>query len=135
MPTGSELLLYVDASALVKLVLEESESRALAARVAGRRLATSALSEVEVSRAVWRSQGSPQSREILELFTRVSLLDVSGQVLQVAAQLEPSGLRSLDAIHISTAGLLGDDLEALVTYDRRMVDAAAAAGIPALSPA
>jgi predicted nucleic acid-binding protein len=119
----------------VKLVLDESDGPALAATVAGRRLTTSALSEVEVSRAVWRSQGSPQPKEISELFTRVSLLEVSGPVLQAAAQLGPYGLRSLDTIHVSTAALLGDDVEALVTYDKRMVDAASAAGIATLSPA
>jgi uncharacterized protein len=42
--------------------------------------------------------------------------------------------RSLDAIHIASAELLGPELTALVTYDVRMAKAAHAAGLPAASP-
>jgi predicted nucleic acid-binding protein len=44
-------------------------------------------------------------------------------------------LRSLDAIHVATALAIGDELEALVTYDHRMKQAALAAGLAVVSPA
>jgi predicted nucleic acid-binding protein len=40
----------------------------------------------------------------------------------------------LDAIHVATASLLGPDLEAVVTYDRRMIEAAQLYGLPVASP-
>ncbi|MET8463931.1 hypothetical protein [Micromonospora zamorensis] len=50
---------------------------------------------------------------------------------------EPT-LRSLDAIHLATAQALtndsGAELVAFVAYDRRLLDAAKAAGPPTASP-
>ena len=43
-------------------------------------------------------------------------------------------LRSLDAIHLATALALGDDLEAIVTYNERMITAAALLGLTTTSP-
>jgi predicted nucleic acid-binding protein len=48
--------------------------------------------------------------------------------------LEPMALRSLDAIHLATARLLGEDLGQVVTYDDRMADAARSMGLTAASP-
>jgi predicted nucleic acid-binding protein len=44
-------------------------------------------------------------------------------------------LRSLDAIHLAAAQTVGDDLRAIVTYDRRMADAAGALGLVVQTPA
>ena len=46
----------------------------------------------------------------------------------------PGILRTLDALHLAAALLAGDDLEAVVTYDRRLADAAALHGVPVLAP-
>ena len=43
-------------------------------------------------------------------------------------------LRSLYAVHLATARLLGPELTALLTYDARLAKAAADAGIPVLAP-
>ncbi len=43
-------------------------------------------------------------------------------------------LRTLDAIHIATALAVGDDLESIVTYDERMIDAARLIGLPTATP-
>jgi predicted nucleic acid-binding protein len=43
-------------------------------------------------------------------------------------------LRTLDAIHLATAMAVGDDLEAIVTYDERMVDAARLMGLSTATP-
>jgi predicted nucleic acid-binding protein len=43
-------------------------------------------------------------------------------------------LRTLDAIHLATALTVGDDLEAIVTYDERMLDAARLLGLSTVTP-
>jgi predicted nucleic acid-binding protein len=52
-----------------------------------------------------------------------------------AAMNEPDRmLRSLDAIHLATARVLGPDLDGLATYDDRLAAAAKDAGIPVVDP-
>lgn len=53
----------------------------------------------------------------------------------VVSDLHRTELRSLDALHLAVARMLGPDLAGVVAYDRRLLDAAAAAGIPTASPA
>ena len=65
----------------------------------------------------------------------LALRDVDDEVLDRAGELAPTSLRTLDAIHLATASLLGPDLEAVVTYDRRMIEAARLYGLPVASPA
>lgn len=43
-------------------------------------------------------------------------------------------MRSLDAIHLATALLLRGDLDAIVTYDKRLAVVAEAHGLPVDSP-
>jgi uncharacterized protein len=43
-------------------------------------------------------------------------------------------MRTLDAIHLAAALEIVLELEAFVTYDQRLADAAAAAGIPTVAP-
>lgn len=119
--------LYLDSSALVKLVQREDESEALVGFLRRHRtdqLVTSTLARVEVVRATL--PGGPaavaQARRQLARLDQI-LLDT--EVLDRAATLAPHGqLRSLDAIHLAAAQLVGDELRAVVTYDRRMADAA-----------
>lgn len=59
---------------------------------------------------------------------------IDDDILDVAARIEPVSVRSLDAIHLATAVRLGSDLEALVTYDARMIDGAQALGLKVASP-
>ncbi|EEJ54088.1 type II toxin-antitoxin system VapC family toxin [Mobiluncus mulieris] len=72
-----------------------------------------------------------QARAILDA---LNLVRISSQICDLAGLLEPAVLRSLDAIHLATALQVGDDLEALVTYDLRLGVAAQMGGIPLLSP-
>jgi uncharacterized protein len=53
---------------------------------------------------------------------------------EVAADLDPSILRSLDAAHLATALSVGDELEGIVTYDERLATAARALGLGVLHP-
>lgn len=128
-------VLYVDSSALVKLVVEEVETEALTAVLADAlRLASSALARVEVTRVARRSAGGAVERAD-RLFERIALLPLDEVVLSVATTVGPRSLRSLDALHLASALSLGDDLSALVGYDRRLRDSAEAAGLRTLAPA
>jgi hypothetical protein len=64
----------------------------------------------------------------------VTLIEATTQIFEEAGRLDPPALRSLDSIHLATALDLGDDLEAIVTYDDGLAEAAAANGIPTVGP-
>ncbi len=72
-----------------------------------------------------------QARAVLD---SVTLLKVDSSVFEEAGRLDPSVLRSLDAIHLASALDLGDDLEGLVTYDDRLAEAAEANGVAVICP-
>ena len=68
------------------------------------------------------------------MLSRIALVPLDDRVLSAAAEVEPAGLRSLDAIHLATAlSLFG--LGSFVTYDQRLLAAASAAGLRAMAPA
>jgi uncharacterized protein len=119
-------VVYLDSSALVKLVVAEPESPALRRYLGGEpERASCTLARLEVLRAV-RSHGPAALARARRLLQRLNLVPIDDELLDAAAALDPRMLRSLDAIHVAAAQLLGDDLTAVVTYDRRM---AAAAGL------
>jgi uncharacterized protein len=129
--------LYLDSSALVKLVQREAESDALRRFLRRRRadqLVTSTLARVEVVRAVLA--GGPlavaQARRQL---SRLDQIVLNPELLDRAATLAPAlKLRSLDAIHLAAAQVTGDELRAVVTYDQRMTDAARSLALTVETP-
>jgi predicted nucleic acid-binding protein len=125
---------YLDASALVKLIVSERETPALLTYLADlpKRL-TSVVSAVEVPRAAAR-RGLAAADQLAYLGDAVDLFDLDAGILEAAASVQPVGLRTLDAIHLATALSLRDDLAAVVSYDRRLAEAALAAGLPVVSP-
>ena len=126
---------YLDSSAIVKLAVEEPESQALRRHLRRRRpWVSSALARTEVIRALLASgeDGQAAGRRVL---ARCDLVRVNNRVLDLAGQMAPSELRSLDAIHLATAARLGTDLGSLVTYDLRMADAARRRGLRVDMPA
>lgn len=127
-------MLYIDSSGLVKLVLDEPHSLLLRASIRPEAsLASSALAVVEVLRALGQhGEGALDAGR--ELLDRINLVEVSRSVLDTAANLPPMVLRSLDAIHVASALLLGDECEGVVTYDARMQQAARDAGFAVLAP-
>jgi predicted nucleic acid-binding protein len=127
--------LYLDGSAFVKLVVEEAESAAVTTFLAerGSRRVASALLRTESLRAV-RHLGPEALATVREGLRRVDLIAIDDRILDAAAILEPRVLRTLDAIHLATALAVGDDLEAIVTYDERMVEAARLMGLPTATP-
>ena len=128
-------VVYLDASALVKLVVEEAETAALLAYLAARPdRVTSILARVEVVRALRRASVDQQARleAVIEALTIVGLGDA---IVVRAGRVGPPALRTLDAIHLATALELGADLAAFVTYDGRLADSARALGIAVAAPA
>jgi predicted nucleic acid-binding protein len=127
--------LYLDSSAFLKLVVEEAESAAVRAflGIHGARRVSSALLRAESLRAV-RHLGPDALATVREGLRRVDLVGIDDRILDAAGTLEPVVLRTLDAIHLATALAIGDDLDAIVTYDERMLDAARLMGLATASP-
>ena len=126
--------IYVDSSAIVRLVIAEPESKALRRYLARRQpLVSSALARTEVTRALLPSGPEAVARGD-EALRRIQLLRVNDRVLNEAGRLEPAVLRSLDAIHLASAAQLRPRLKQIVTYDEWMAAAAEAAGWSVESP-
>jgi predicted nucleic acid-binding protein len=131
---SADALVYFDSSALVKLAVEEAESAALHAFVtAHRRRVSCALSRVEVPRAA-RAHGAESVRVAYRVLNGLALVPMTDALLDSAATLGDAALRSLDAIHVAAALTLGEELTDLVTYDRRMAEAATAHGLTVVAP-
>ena len=129
--------LYMDSSALVKLVQREAESDALRRYLRAHRgdeRVASELVRVEVVRSVIRG-GPPAVAHARRQFARLFLIVIDRDLLDRAATLAPASvLRSLDAIHLATAQLLESELRAVLTYDTRMGHAAVGLGLTVASP-
>jgi predicted nucleic acid-binding protein len=119
---------YLDSSAVTKLVVLEAESGALRAVIRGRPCFTSRIAVVEVSRAVRRRAPGVDAAPVLR---HLSFVELDAELARSAASLLPEGLRSLDAIHIASALLLGSAIEAFITFDDRQREAATTAGLTA----
>lgn len=126
---------YLDTSALAKLVVAEAETVALEAWLAEteRDPVSSDLARTELLRAVRRVAPGlvMRAREVLDA---VTLLQITTAMFEHAALLDPTVLRSLDAVHLSVALALGDDLHGIVTYDERLAQAALANGVTVTAP-
>ena len=132
--TTSGSVAYLDSSAIVKLIVEETETVALRAFLeAYPEWVSSILARVEVSRAV-RLYGTPAAQQADLVLRALSSLSIMAQIAELAGRMEPPRLRSIDAIHLATAAVLGPALGVLVTYDIRMASAARHASLPVASP-
>jgi len=132
-PTSARAV-YLDSSALVKLVVRERESNDLTAFLMRHPIRVSCeLARVEVIRAV-RVQGSPAVTRARETLRSIHLLRLDRHLLDAAAEIDSSVLRSLDAIHLAAADALGEALREFVTYDVRLAQAAQDLGLVVLSP-
>jgi predicted nucleic acid-binding protein len=130
------VVVYLDSSAIVKLVVQEVESSALLALLAEHpERASSALARVEVLRAVRRARGSPSVRRRAgDVLARIALIRIDDDILARASELAPADLRSLDAIHIASALAVREELVGLVSYDERLSSAAATLKLPVMAP-
>ena len=126
---------YVETSAAAKLVLDEPESDALDAWLQAQeeRPVTSDLTRTELLRATRRFLPDRMG-EARQVLANLAILSLPRRVFDQAALLDPPALRTLDALHLTAALELGDELDGIVTYDDRLADAAGRLGIPAIAP-
>jgi predicted nucleic acid-binding protein len=129
-------LFYVDTSAAIRLLTEESHSKAFAAfydQNADSEWVSSALLRIELTRAVIRVMPAmlPDAHALLAAFSTIAIDD---DIVEGAMNEPDRGLRSLDAIHLATARVLGSELGAVISYDDRLLRAASDAGMPVVSP-
>lgn len=134
------MLVYADASALVKLVLDEPESPALRAYLSDASVVSSELVLVESPRAIRRAARDDPALPLGELLSRAAeLMEALGlaplgrDLLVTAGALPEPGLRALDAVHIAAALTLAP-IDAFVSYDRRQGAAARLAELRTLAP-
>lgn len=125
---------YLDSSAIVKLAVREPESDSLRRHLRRRRsLITSAVARTEVLRALL-----PGGENVVDagrrVLSRIDIVRINDHVLNQAGTLLPTDLRSLEAIHLSTAARIGVDLGEIITYDDRMAGAARQMGYKVSSP-
>jgi predicted nucleic acid-binding protein len=128
--------IYLDTSALVKLVVAEGESQALKHFLgahADDSLFSAALARTELIRAVAPS-GAQAIADARDLLNRLDTVMLTRQLLDDAGTLLPLRLRSLNAIHLAAAQRAGDSLRVVITYDARMLSAATDLGISTASP-
>ena len=129
-------MIYVDTSALVKLVVPEAETAALQVWIKsqeGETFFASQLTRIELVRTVARAAPDriDRAREVLRGLALVRLDD---EIVAAAENLSPDILRSLDAIHLATAHSLRAHVSAFVTYDFRLAQAAKTLGLNVHSP-
>ena len=123
---------FLDASAIVKLVLHEPESQALIDYLDDRaQVEASELCVTEVGRAVRRYYPDFDETETLQ---GIVLHRVTTATLRRAARVTPAGLRTLDAIQLASALSLGTDDVDMITYDARLADAARDHGLRVVQP-
>jgi predicted nucleic acid-binding protein len=127
-------VIYLDSSALVTLVSGRLYSGELAKFLLtwpAMPMATSTVGFVETVRTLDQVGSYPT---VMGDLTRRFAEIVLTEEIRDGAALLPRGLRSLDAIHIASAQAIGNVLEVLVTYDKRMLEAARAVGLRAEAP-
>lgn len=129
-------MIYLDSAAVVKLVHVEAESAALRTWLDERAETgwmSSVLTEIESFRALARYAPEAVSRlpVVLDL---IELINLDLPIRILAQAVSPATVRSLDAIHLGTAQHARHRLTSFVTYEKRLLDAAIAAGLPADSP-
>ncbi len=129
-------MIYLDSAAVVKLAHAEQESAALQAWL-GERAETPWVSsvgaEIESYRALARYAAESVTR-LHPVLDQIDLIDISPRIRILAQTIRPVTVRSLDAIHLATALSIRPRLTMFITYDKRLLDAAVAAGLPSDSP-
>jgi uncharacterized protein len=127
-------LIYLDASAVVTLISGRPYAHELREFLAGKPampMATSTVGFIETVRTLDQVGNYPTAmQDLVRTFTEILLTEE----VRDAAALLPGGVRTLDAIHIASAQIIGEQLEVLVTYDKRMLEVARSIGLRAEAP-
>lgn len=125
-------LVYVDTSALGALLVAQKETPALVEWLdqTPARLVSSDLLETELRRVATR-EGRDQAT-VSGLLDGVSLAALDRATYRAAGLLPMSYLRTLDALHLEAALRL--DVDAVLTYDHRLGEAARSVGLEVIAP-
>ncbi len=140
-PAPPPAILYVDTSALLKLLVREAESAAIERELlAWKELATSVIAEVELPRAVARAREERAdaviggSLVLQGVLSSAAIVPFSEGVVAAARRVKPVHVGALDAIHIASALSLGKQLSGVATCDKRMQDALESLGVRVIAP-
>jgi uncharacterized protein len=127
---------YLDTSAFLKLVVVERESARLREFLLRwpERVSASLL-RTEAIRALRRAGYEKHVGAARRLFGAMRLIRLDEPLLDLASEIDPREMRSLDAIHLAAALTIGSDLGVLLTYDERLAASARERGVKVLSPA
>ena len=136
-------VVYLDASALVKLLLPEAESESLNRALAGReRVLVSDLAVTEATSALARRRREGALSPAVAIAAHRKVLELLGKGSARGASLDPVvhreaerlllstdtvSLRAADALHLALA--LSSGATVMATYDTRLAAAAAQAGM------
>ena len=128
-------MIYIDTSAVLKLVHPEAESGALRTWLARHSddLVSSALVRTEARRALLRNDPGALP-ELPAILAVIAQIPVSEAILDAAAMMPEPVLRSLDAIHLASAQSI-TAVTAVLAYDKHLINAARNAGLTVASPA
>ncbi len=128
-------MIYLDTSALVKLVIEEVESEALEhwLLLQDEPIVTSVIGKIELIRACRRIDPASVATANM-LLADMALVPMASWVMVTAEKIGPPTLRSLDALHLAAAFELGPGVSGFIAYDKRLRDAAALAGLRVMTP-
>lgn len=124
-------MIYLDSSALLKLVHQERESDLLEQWLSQdltMPMVSSQLARIEVIRAT-RRLNADALPEAVALLDSLDLIPISTDIVERASLIGDSTLRSLDAIHLASALAIQHELTSFVAYDARLAQAATAAGL------
>jgi predicted nucleic acid-binding protein len=134
---GSDaIVIYLDSSALLKLLHPEPETPALREWLTGQQgvpAVSSVLARIEVTRAC-RQYSEAARVEAAGMLAGLDVIPLSDEVAAVAGDVGEPGLRSLDAIHLASALAIRAELSAVCVYDRRLFAAAESSGFAVASP-
>lgn len=129
-------MIYLDTSAMVKLVVAERESTALIGWLNDRpdeALATSVIGHIESVRAA-RRVGQHAVLVAQRLAETIDTLVLTDEIVVAARTIGSQELRTLDAIHLATAATHRGLISAFCAYDGRLLSAAEAEALPVASP-
>jgi uncharacterized protein len=129
-------LIYVDSCTVIKLIIEEEHSAALVSYLSSATLEmiSSELTRTEVCRTLIRIGQRERTRaETDALLSKIAKLPVAG-IIDKAGDVPGPALRTLDALHLATAQMLGPAVTEFITYDERLAKAATEAGLPLTMP-
>jgi uncharacterized protein len=129
-------VIYLDSSALMKLIRMEDETAALRDWLDERPeqpVVSSELGRVEVLRAA-RRVGGRALAEARAVVGDIDLVPLDRAVQDLASDIGDPLLRTLDALHLASAVLLSDELTVFIAYDQRLTSSAQAAGLVVATP-